>query len=339
MAETKKLKIVGPPAGDEELRLWLVQHMEQHPHLTPVILARSDHIGGSRTLIDQYAAGTYFLPVEEGGSGVSPERSKIERSVRAYREKVEGTVRHGYQNTFAQTFSYRQLLSAWDTAIAENIIVVCYGNPGVGKSRCLTELSVTKMTTMPITILCSANVTVRYFVQRLAQEVGIPHNKTIPELEDLVAEKLKRAPRPIVVDQANYLNEKSLGTLCYLWEIARIPIMLIGTHDLHDLFTKSNLTQDVRAQLTSRVAMHYPLAELSAGECKAILKRALGDTATDEIVALIYNKTGKTFRSLEFFIPRFKELQKLNSADVESGRTSTEKLVNTAASRLMVMTG
>jgi DNA transposition AAA+ family ATPase len=333
---TGKLTTVGPPPGDEELRLWLVGFMDRNQHLNTVVLSRHDHIGLSRTLLDQYVEGTYFLSRESGGAGVDPKSSKTESRIRAYREKVEGTVRHGYANTFTETVSWKRLVSAWDTAVAENVIIVVYGKPGVGKSRCLTELSVRRMRTMPISIECSPNITVRYFVQTIAQAVGVADHHIIPKMEDLVAEKLKKSPRPIVVDQANYLNEKSLGTICYLWNKARVPILLVGTHELYNLFHTSSLTEDVRAQLSSRVALHYPLPELSRAELKAILKRALGDDISDEVLADVLNSTGGIYRHVDFIIPQIKKLKQRNAEALKSGEVTMAQIVATAGSRLML---
>lgn len=331
-----KLKVVGAgKVGDEALRLRLVSFINENPHLTTKELSRSDHIGKSRTTLDDYIEGILFLPVSAGGKGVNPKSSKTEAAIRDYLDRVEGTVRSDYVSTFMETISWKRLLSAWETAVREQIIVVVYGKPGVGKSRCLMQLAVKKMTTMPISILCSPNITVRYFVQRLAQEVGVSERHIIPKLEDLVSEKLRKNKRPIIVDQANYLNEKSLGTICYLWEKARVPIVLVGTTELFNLFHTSSLTEDVRAQLSSRVAMHYPLPELSLGETKAILKRALGNDFTDEALAEIHNTTGGIFRGVDFILPRINELKKRNADKLKSGELSMTDIVQTAGKRLI----
>ena len=267
---------------------------------------------------------------------MKPESSKVEQRIRAYREKVEGTVRHDYSNKFVETRAWFQLAQACATAIAENVIVVAYGKPGVGKSRGITEFAVRKMTTTPITILCSANITTRYFVQRLARALQLNESMPTARLEDAIAEKLRRNPRPIFVDQANYLNEKALGTVCYIWEVARIPVVLLGTKDLYELFTTSRLTEDVRAQLSSRVAMHYPLAELSVAEVKAIIQRALGDDATEELISQIFNVTGGVHRHVDMIVPRINELKARNKDKLASGAVTMEDIVTTAGRRLMV---
>jgi DNA transposition AAA+ family ATPase len=260
----------------------------------------------------------------------------LEEKIRAYREKVEGTERHGYTNTFLDTRSWMQFQHACKTAVEENVIVVVYAKPGVGKSRCLQEYSTAKMMTMPMMILCSANITTRYFVQKIARENGLDDRLPTAALEDKIADKLKRTPRPLFVDQANYLNEKGLGTICYLWEKARIPIVLIGTKDLFELFTTSRLTEDVRAQLSSRVAMHYPLMELSIEEVKTIVTRMLGEKATNEVIKQIYNTTNGIHRHVDMMLPRLSEIISKNETELKQGAVTIEALIERAGRRLMV---
>ncbi|HKO43377.1 MAG TPA: AAA family ATPase [Pyrinomonadaceae bacterium] len=331
----RKLQTAGPPPGDEGLRKWLENFIKENPHLTTAALARGDHIGVSRTALDQFLEGTYFLSKDLGGSGVKPETSKIERQIRAYRERVEGTVREGYANTFLQTRCYQTMVDAWAVAMTENVIVVPYGPPGIGKSRSVLELCVKRSLTRPIVILCSRNINVRYLAQRLALEAEVSDKGSIPRLEDLIADKLKKYPRPLIVDQANYLNERGLGTICHIWERARIPVMLTGTVDLFNLFMKSDLTQDVRAQLSSRVAWHIALPTLLDGEVKAIVKRALGDAATDEMVSQIMKATGGIHRHVDMIFPRINHLKKKNEAKLQAGTITMEAIVATAGARIM----
>lgn len=338
MQTKPKLEVVGgKPLWDEELRQWLADFIQAHPHLTTAVLERVEHINASKTTLDAYLQHIYFLPKEHGGMGVQPGgASKVEAKIRAYRERVEGTARHDYKQTFVETRAWQQFRHACHTAISENAIVVVYARPGTGKSRALQQYSLAELKTPPIQILCSANITPRYFVQKLAQELRLDDRVPTARLEDNCAERLKRNPRPLFVDQANYLSEKSLGSICYLWELARIPVVLVGTKDLYELFTTSRLTEDVRAQLSSRVAMHYPLVSLSVGELKAIVARALGDQATDAAVAKVLAVTGGNFRHVDMLLPRAKELANRNQKSLLDGSIQLEEIIETAGRRLMV---
>lgn len=336
MADNKDSLNRGQVLGDEELRSWLEDYIKKHPHLTTAVLSRSQNIGINRSALDSYLAGTYFLPKSQGGQGINPSASKIENLIRAYRERVEGTVRHGYANTFVETTTWKQLRHACSIAIRENVIVVVYGKPGIGKSRGLMEYSVKEMTSQPILILCSRNITANYFVKQLAQTLNLKEGSSIAESEDLIAEKLIGSPRALFVDQANFLNERSLGSVCHIWEKARIPVALVGTKALYDLFMRSRMIEEVRAQLASRVAVHYLLPELNLSEVKGIVERGMGTEATDEIIAQIYNITGGIHRHVDMIIPRFLDLKERNIDRLANGEVKKKDLVSAAGARLMI---
>lgn len=243
--------------------------------------------------------------------------------------------------TFNQTLSGAaqrqgvQIQTACNTAIQRNAIVVIYGKPGIGKTRCLLEYAKRNTVTAPIPVLCTPNTTALYFVQKLARKVGLSESANAARLEDNVAERLMRTPQPLFIDQANYLSEKSLGTVCYVWEVARIPIVLAGTKSLYELFITSRLTEDVRAQLSSRVAVHYPLTGLLLSEAKALIKRELNQYATDDAVAQIFNITDGLPRYIELLVPTLKELIDRNLQELKSGKIKLTELIAKAASRLM----
>jgi hypothetical protein len=140
----------------------------------------------------------------------------------------------------------------------------------------------------------------------------------------------------VLVDQANYLDEKSLGTLCFIWERQHVPMVLTGTKQLYDDFFQSRLTEEVRGQLSSRIALHYLLPELEQAETRAILQKALGPDATEEVITMIHSVTGGVFRSVDMMIPRLLELRQRNEKKLAEGSVKMQDLAKTAASRLMI---
>jgi DNA transposition AAA+ family ATPase len=337
MGENKLQIAGGQPLWNEDLRRWLESYIEAFPHHSLEVLARSQYIGVPREILQEYLEGIYFLPKKSGGKGRSRRKSNVEESILRFRESIEGTVRHDYANNFLETRTWVQVQNACRASIEGNTIVLIYGKPGIGKTRCLLEFTRRNLTTAPIIVLCSRSITPLYFIQKLARRLDLPVGATTARLEDSVAEKLKRYPRPLFIDQANYLSEIALGTLCYIWEVARVPIVLAGTKSLYDSFMNSQLTEDVRAQLSSRVSLHYPLSGLLVPEARAIIKRALGKYATDETVAQIYNITGGIKRYVDFILVRLVELATRNAKELESGEVKFSDLVSLAASRLMIV--
>jgi DNA transposition AAA+ family ATPase len=326
------------PAGapEEALRRWLADYVAAHPEHTTAVLARADFIGISKRALDAYLSNRYFLPREEGGEGAHPATSRLEPAVRAFRSRVQSLAQHGNLGDFAETGAWKYLQHACDTAINENAIVVIYGRPGVGKTRCLLEYAGRRLAVLPISLLCSPNTTVTSFIKQLANLVGAPTRQQLHLTEEEIALKLRRAPKPLFVDQANYLGEQALGTLCFLWERQRLPIILTGTKHLYDTFFQSRLTEEVRGQLSSRIALHYLLPELTQTETRAILQQALGADATEEVITLIHGVTGGVFRSIDMMIPRLLELKQRNHQNLADGTIKMQDLVKTAASRLML---
>jgi DNA transposition AAA+ family ATPase len=303
-----QLKVSATATHDEELRQWLENHMNTHKHLTANELSRSTHIGKSASTIKAYVAGKYFLPKEQGGQNTNP--AKLEGLIRAYRDRIEGVVKEGYSTSFVTGRAWSQFSAACRKAIDERTIVVVYGPPGVGKSRCKLEY-LTANATMPIDVLCSAVITTRHLVQKIAKQLGLNETEPTSQLTDKIAEKLRKNLRPVFVDQANYLNEQGLGVLCHLWEVAKVPIIMIGTKDLYELFTSSRMIQDVRAQLSSRVALHCELFTLSLSEfktivissfddeSKALLKELFGINGVDHAVSHLFKICGGHFETEE----------------------------------------
>jgi hypothetical protein len=82
--------------------------------------------------------------------------------------------------------------------------------------------------------------------------------------------------------------------------------------------------------------MHYPLSGLSVPKSKAIIQRALGADATDEVVAQIHNITGGIFRHIELLIPNLLDLMVLNAEGLTSGRVKLSELIAMAGSRIMI---
>lgn len=322
--------------GDSELRSWLNNYICEHPQHTTVVLSRVAYIGISRKALDAYLAGTYFLPKEDGGMGASPADSRIESAIAAFHDRVERGQRTTLAERFLETRTWKQMERACSAAILENRIVLVYGRAGIGKSRCLTEYALRQMVVPPLVILCSMSVSTNYFMVKLAEALGHSRREATGKLEDMVAEKLRRTPRAVFVDQANFLTEQSLGSICYLWEKAQIPIVLVGTPSLHDRFMSSRLTEDVREQISSRVALHYLLSELSPAEAKALIAKILTEEASEQNIGLVYKLTGGRFRNLEFFHPRYVELRELNKEQLKRGEVQTGEIIKMAAARLII---
>jgi DNA transposition AAA+ family ATPase len=323
-----RLQVVPEQAAwDENLRLWLVNYLKE-TGMSTTEFARG--AGGSRTLWDDYVKCMYFgRPDPKNDNKIrTTDNSKVEPMLRAYRRRVEGP-NSGNRTEFAKTTAATQLWAALRTAVEENAITMAYGNWGVGKTRCTNEFVYKKLKQPAVHIICSPNATTRHFLKLIAKQLGFQKSAlavSIPDLEELIIHFLKSHPRVLVIDQANYLPLKALGSVFYIWEMSGAPVTLVGTQTLYDNFFNPKLTSDERGQLATRVALVYPLTGLDVATVKTICHRVLGEkVATDALVKAIWEKVGgkftdegdamtANFRSLEFRLRRLLKLIKLNPA-------------------------
>lgn len=320
-----KLQVVQEKqAWDENLRLWLVEYLKE-TDMSTTEFARA--AGGSRTLWDDYLKCTYFgVPDPKNGNKIrTTENSKLEPMLRAYRRRIEGPNVES-RSEFVKTTAWHQIRTAIQTAIEENAITLAYGNWGVGKTRCTNEFIFKKLKTPAVHVICSPNITARHFLKVIAKQLGFKKSSyTIPDLEEVIIDFLKSHPRVLVIDQANYLPLKALGSTAYIWEMSGAPVALVGTQTLHDNFFDPRLMADERGQLASRVAMQYPLSGLDIATVKGICHRVLGDDkATSALVKTIWERVGgaldkdgndrmtANFRALEFRLRRLLKTIKLN---------------------------
>ena len=110
----------------------------------------------------------------------------------------------------------------------------------------------------------------------------------------------------------------------------------MGIKTLFENFYQSKLTEGVRGQLTSRIALRYLLPELTKVETEAMLRHALGEEVTNEMVEQIHQVTGGNFRSVDMIIPRILEIERRNRQKFADGAVKMNEVIKVAAAHLMI---
>jgi hypothetical protein len=82
--------------------------------------------------------------------------------------------------------------------------------------------------------------------------------------------------------------------------------------------------------------LHYLLPDLTQAETWAILERALGPDAMEEVITMIHSMTGGIFLSVDMMIQWLLELRQRNEKKLAEGSVKMQDLVKTAAGRLMI---
>ncbi|HKV41780.1 MAG TPA: hypothetical protein VJX67_21430, partial [Blastocatellia bacterium] len=168
----------------------------------------------------------------------------------------------------------------------------------------------------------------------IAQQLKVDDRPSVPDIEDLIVAKLKQLPRPLFIDQANYLSDKMLGTCCKIWNETKVPVVLLGTKDLYDLFTSTRLTEDTRTQISTRISMYYQLQGLTLEELKTIVTDRLPpEAATDEVIAELQKLSFTVHRTLDNLLGNMLRIAKAN----EGKKLDWKQVAIKAAGRLIIV--
>jgi len=115
---------------------------------------------------------------------------------------------------------------------------------------------------------CRSFFTKKTFIEAVLHEMGIKPGRTVAEMMQQAAENLDLSQRPLIVDEADKLVDRScIELLRDLHEMARTTILLIGEEDLprkllkhervHNRVLVWELAQPVNLEDTQRLAAYY----------------------------------------------------------------------------------
>jgi DNA transposition AAA+ family ATPase len=110
-------------------------------------------------------------------------------------------------------------------------IAMFTGKAGLGKSHTGEYLFIHGG---GLLVRCSRSDTHRTFLQQLAKEVGLSSKRGAKEMEDYIVEQLLEDPRPIFVDECDYLADKPavLEGIRDIYDRSHVPVILIGYEHL-----------------------------------------------------------------------------------------------------------
>ena len=105
-------------------------------------------------------------------------------------------------------------------------LVVMYGPSGYGKSLAAAYAANLHRAYY---IQCRESFTKKAFVIAMLREMGIAPMKTLNDMLDQVAEQLSRSGRPMIIDDVQYIIEKSAANIITdLYEASQGTIIMIG---------------------------------------------------------------------------------------------------------------
>lgn len=106
-----------------------------------------------------------------------------------------------------------------------------YGRPGEGKS---TVVAYAVNTSDGVFLRANACWTVSSMLGALVRELGLAPQNRRADMVEAAAERLSATPRPIFVDEADYLLRQTemIDSLRDLYDLTGCPVVLIGMEDI-----------------------------------------------------------------------------------------------------------
>ena len=105
-------------------------------------------------------------------------------------------------------------------------IILVYGEYGLGKSETIKWWTFKNDC---IYVRANQGMTSRWLLSEIAEELGEEPFWHIQETFNLIEKKLKENPKPIIIDEVDYLLERNtIETLRDLYDTTSCPLVLVG---------------------------------------------------------------------------------------------------------------
>lgn len=215
---------------------------------------------------------------------------------------------------FTATPTAQRIIAALTYAQMSGDLVVIYGGAGVGKSSSLRHYAAN---TPNVWILEStpSNGTLGGFLRALSWTLAlrIPkgHGDT---LELVIRDRLRGTGGLLMIDEAQFLNERALEAARRLAELAGIGLALSGNETVYTQLSGRNRAAEF-AQLFSRIGKRVRLNRPSIADVQALLGAwGIGGKSEQQLVKEIAHKPGalrgvtKTLRLASMFAAGKKEI-------------------------------
>jgi len=189
-------------------------------------------------------------------------------------------------------------------------IVVMHGHSGFGKSTAASWVTVEEN---GVYVEVRSVWTTRHFLEQIVRMLGFEPERTQARLLDQVVAGLTDNKRPLIIDEADFILKKSyIEVVRDIYEMARVPVMLIGEEHLPSALRKwERFHNRILALAHARAATVEDGLTLRKYYCKRV------DIA-DDLVAHIVRETGGGIRRI------VTNLAEVEDAALNDGRSSMD---------------
>lgn len=196
-------------------------------------------------------------------------------------------------NLFIENDNTQSVNYIMKRAIEKNKLSVIIGSAGYGKTTAIKKF----IENRPESIFIKANnlFSTKDFLEILCNRLNIKIESRGSAMFNSIVTTLKRANKFIVIDEAEWLKDKTLDMVRNIWEESNTPIILSGT-----LILNQNLT-GVRGQLdyvNSRINGRCKLDKVNESTIRAVCGAYQIDKKAIDLVMTLTNGNFRTVSNL-----------------------------------------
>ncbi len=248
---------------------------------TQASLAKS--AGISSTVVNQIIKGCYIGDSEKN-------LVKLENVIRERQEKRRACFQEPEYIDTSISRKVHNALSEAQTVTMPRILVL-HGASGIGKTKSIEKYMEDHTTVNMVSI--RPDFTIKAVLQTIANEINVDSTGSNFEVTNRILLKLKDSNRMLIFDEAEYLSDKSLDIIRRIYDMAKIPIVLVG---MPKLFHNIKSLRKGFEQIANRM-VSYNLGTPSKDDQENIILACIPKCETSVIKALIGCSRG-TIRTL-----------------------------------------
>ena len=311
---------------DEDLRQQLISFKDRHNWSFPQISrdmqrhygrssgedGRRSNTGMSSSTISNYANMNWASSQES--------LEKLEQRLRTWLDHRE---REGKDSGIDEEIASAKLIQhGLAQASSSKKFVTIIGPSGMGKSLLARHFANNRTRGGMVIVESYDGMTPRAFLGAICRALGEPDTGSLDHLINRVSASLVEMPRLVAVDEANFLTYPSINHLIYIYNQAKMGVILVGTSELEQVMTEPKL-----ARVRSRLKLAINLDLMSEDEIRHRLEDSFDKKdVTRRVVELARMGSFGGFRELDTLIESASDY--LDSAPGKSLEAAFEKVAS-----------
>jgi hypothetical protein len=188
------------------------------------------------------------------------------------------------------------------------LLGVIFGRWGLGKSTFL-EWTYANIDCFYVRALTIWRGSPNAMVEDMLKAMRVaPRGRLKSDFPELVS-ALKKQGKPLLIDESDLVvaRQNLIGVVRDLHDLARVPIVLIGSENLLSALQRHDL-----GPVQSRVSQFYEFTELTADDVQLVAKELCELTCNPKVADLIRSVTQGNFRLLNVLLSKLEEMASLN---------------------------